>query len=91
MAEQEQKKTTSRRSKNSPPPVAAEAPPVEVSPPSEPEEQIDLTRLHQMTTKELAAIGRKYEVEGGSRMVKQELIFAILQARAKKIGLILIP
>jgi transcription termination factor Rho len=41
-----------------------------------------------MNMKDLLQISNKYEIEGAGHLAKQDLIFAILQARAKKIGLI---
>jgi len=89
------KESSTRRSKNPPaqppqPPVE-ELAPVEVStPPAEDSshEKLNLSQLKLMTMKELLQVSRNFEIEGASRLAKQDLIFAILQAQAKKIGLI---
>src|SRR5262245_56961948 len=93
MAERGPRTTTSRKSKNAHPPSPAPVPAPETPPAEAPaqehiDEHLDLRALHQMTMKDLLPISHSYEVEGASHMVRQDLIFAILQARAKKIGLI---
>ena len=99
MPEQEPKEQSPRKSKGAPappppPPAAAEpdvaAPdaPAAASPKDDSHEKLDLAQLHHMNMKELLQVSRTYEVEGATRMAKQNLIFTILQARAKKIGLI---
>src|SRR5687767_6648798 len=101
MPEQEPKEPSPRKSKAAPPPAPPAEPAPEPEKPAEKatektaektrddaHEKLDLARLHQMTMKELLQVCKKYEVEGASRLAKQEMIFAILQARAKKSGFI---
>ena len=45
---------------------------------------MDLVELKKIKINELTKLARKYKVEGISGMRKQELIFAILQAKAKQ-------
>jgi transcription termination factor Rho len=52
------------------------------------EQQMNLNELKKKKIGELTEIGRELKVEGASGMVKQELIFSILQAQTEKNGLI---
>jgi transcription termination factor Rho len=52
------------------------------------EQQMNLNELKQKKIGELTEIARELKVEGASGMVKQELIFSILQAQTAKNGLI---
>lgn len=52
------------------------------------EQQMNLNELKKKKIGELTEIARELKVEGASGMVKQELIFSILQAQTAKNGLI---
>jgi transcription termination factor Rho len=52
------------------------------------EQQMNLNELKQKKIGDLTEIARELKVEGASGMVKQELIFSILQAQTAKNGLI---
>jgi transcription termination factor Rho len=52
------------------------------------EQQMNLNELKKKKIAELTEIGRELKVEGASGMVKQELIFSLLQAQTAKNGLI---
>ena len=87
----EQRKESNRRTKAA---AAQPAPPAPPPPPAEPvaddgsHEKLNLSQLKNMTVKELFDVAHNYAIEGASRLAKQDLIFAILQARAKKAGFI---
>ncbi len=51
-------------------------------------EQLHISELQALNIKELARLGKKYELANLGRLSKQDLIFAILQAQAEKHGLI---
>jgi len=51
-------------------------------------EELNLKELKNKTIRDLSKLARKVGVEGASTMRKQELIFAILQTRAEKNGLV---
>jgi transcription termination factor Rho len=50
--------------------------------------KLNINELTNMTISELSALTRDFNIEGTSRMKKQDLIFAILQAQTEKHGLI---
>jgi len=50
--------------------------------------KLDINELANMTISGLSALSREFHIEGTSRMKKQDLIFAILQAQTEKHGLI---
>jgi transcription termination factor Rho len=91
MPDQEPKDTPPRKTRptKKPAPVEEQPAPQPPAPPQEvPHEKLNLSQFKLMTMKELLEISRSYEIEGASRLAKQDLIFSIVQARAKKIGLI---
>ncbi len=51
-------------------------------------EQLHISELQALNIKELARLAKKYKIAEAGNMVKQDLIFAILQAQAEKHGLI---
>ncbi|NQT07045.1 MAG: transcription termination factor Rho [Candidatus Omnitrophica bacterium] len=51
-------------------------------------ERLDIVKLKEMKITELTKIARKFKVEDASVLRKQELLFKILQAQAKREGLI---
>jgi transcription termination factor Rho len=51
-------------------------------------EQLHISELQALNIKELAKIAKKYKIAEAGKMVKQDLIFAVLQAQAEKHGLI---
>jgi len=50
--------------------------------------KLNINELANMSISELSKLVREFKVEGASRMTKQDLIFAILQAQTEKHGLI---
>ena len=50
-------------------------------------EELNITTLQKMTMTELTAMARKLEIQGTGSLKKADLIFAILKAKAKKVGL----
>jgi len=50
--------------------------------------KLNINELANMSISELSALAREFKIEGTSRMTKQDLIFAILQAQTEKHGLI---
>jgi len=61
---------------------------LEAAPVAPKSEELNLKDLKHKTIRELNKLARQVGVEGGSTMHKQELIFAILQTRAEKNGLV---
>jgi len=51
-------------------------------------EQLHISELQALNIKELSRLAKKYKIAEAGKMVKQDLIFAILQAQAEKHGLI---
>jgi len=49
---------------------------------------LDIRALKEMTISELTSVAKKFEIEGASKLRKQELIFKVLQAQTEKSGLI---
>ena len=61
---------------------------LEAAPVAPKSEELNLKDLKHKTIRELNKLARQVGVEGASTMHKQELIFAILQTRAEKNGLV---
>jgi transcription termination factor Rho len=51
-------------------------------------EQLHISELQALNIKDLSKIAKKYRIAEAGKMVKQDLIFAVLQAQAEKHGLI---
>ncbi len=51
-------------------------------------EQLNISELQALNIKDLAKLAKKYKIQEAGKLVKQDLIFAILQAQAEKHGLI---
>src|SRR6266704_3368666 len=51
-------------------------------------EQLNLGELRELNIKELASLARKFNIAEAGKMRKHDLIFAVLQAQAQKLGLI---
>ncbi len=51
-------------------------------------EQLHISELQALNIRELSKLAKKYKIAEAGKMVKQDLIFAILQAQAEKHGLI---
>jgi transcription termination factor Rho len=51
-------------------------------------EQLHISELQALNIRELAKLGKKYNVPNVGKLSKQDLIFAVLQAQAEKHGLI---
>jgi transcription termination factor Rho len=51
-------------------------------------EQLHISELQALNIKELSKIAKKYKIAEAGKLIKQDLIFAILQAQAEKHGLI---
>ncbi|MCW7752636.1 transcription termination factor Rho [Desulfobotulus sp. H1] len=49
---------------------------------------MNITELKEMKIKDLTRLAKKFNIDGGAGMRKQELIFALLQAQIEKNGLI---
>lgn len=52
------------------------------------EESMNLVELKEMKINDLMKLGKEFNIEGVTAMRKQELIFSLLQAQAKKNGII---
>jgi len=50
------------------------------------EMEVDIRKLNAMNIKDLYVLARKYNLNGYTRMKKNELVFSILQAQAKSFG-----
>jgi len=51
-------------------------------------EQLHISELQALNIKDLSKLAKKYKIAEAGKLVKQDLIFAILQAQAEKHGLI---
>jgi len=49
---------------------------------------MNLVELKKMKISELTNLAKEYNIEGASRMPKQDLVFALLQAQSEQNGLI---
>src|SRR5213083_1517247 len=56
--------------------------------PQKEREQLNLGELRELNIKELASLARKFNIAEAGKMRKHDLIFAVLQAQAQKLGLI---
>ena len=56
--------------------------------PQKEREQLNLGELRELNIKELANLARKFNIAEAGKMRKHDLIFAVLQAQAQKLGLI---
>ena len=66
------------------PPSHLKSPPKGQSPHQKTANAMHLSELKQLHVSQLIEMATQYEVDGGNRMRKQELIFALLKNRAKK-------